>query len=169
MAAVIWLLFTPAAPGRRLWGRPRSLSIWPNGSCLNVPMTAEDSVAHRFEHSLEVQLPFLQFRAPHVSIVPICISRMPLKMLLQLGEGLARAASLSSHGEPLIVASTDMTHYESGKRCRKKDCLALEKVLALDPEGLYEVVHEHPSPCAGSCRQWSCCRRRCALGAATRN
>jgi AmmeMemoRadiSam system protein B len=106
------------------------------------PMTAEDSVAHRFEHSLEVQLPFLQFRSPHVSIVPICISRMPLKMLLQLGEGLARAASLSAT-VPLIVASTDMTHYESGKSARTKDFLALEKVLALDPEGLYEVVHEH--------------------------
>jgi AmmeMemoRadiSam system protein B len=106
------------------------------------PMTAEDLVAHRYEHSLEVQLPFLQFRAPHSSIVPICISHMPLVTLLQLGDGLARAI-LSSRGKPLIVASTDMTHYESGNVARKKDCLALEKVLALDPEGLYEVVQEH--------------------------
>lgn len=106
------------------------------------PMTSEDLVAHRFEHSLEVQLPFLQFRAPQASIVPICISRMPLEMLLQLGDGLARAV-LSSNGQPLIVASTDMTHYESGNVARKKDCLALEMVLALDPEGLYKVVHEH--------------------------
>lgn len=106
------------------------------------PMTAEDLVAHRYEHSLEVQLPFLQFRAPHSSIVPICISHMPLETLLQLGDGLARAI-LSSRGKPLIVASTDMTHYESGNVARKKDCLALEKVLALDPEGLYEVVQEH--------------------------
>jgi AmmeMemoRadiSam system protein B len=102
-------------------------------------MTAEDSVAHRFEHSLEVQLPFLQFRAPHVSIVPICISRMPLELLLQLGDGLARAIQ-ASDSAPLIVASTDMTHYESGKTARKKDFQALEKVLALDPEGLYEIV-----------------------------
>ena len=106
------------------------------------PMTAEDSVAHYPEHSLEVQLPFLQFRAPHASIVPICISRMPLEMLLQLGDGLARAI-LSSGSKPLIVASTDMTHYESGEIARKKDFLALEKVLALDPEGLYDVVQEH--------------------------
>jgi AmmeMemoRadiSam system protein B len=106
------------------------------------PMTAEDTVAHRFEHSLEVQLPFLQLRAPQASIVPICISRMPLEMLLKLGDGLARAV-LSGSGQPLIVASTDMTHYESGNVARKKDCLALEKVLALDPGGLYAVVQEY--------------------------
>lgn len=103
------------------------------------PMAAEDTVAHRFEHSLEVQLPFLQFRLPAVSIVPICISRMPLESLLELGDGLARAIE-ASQSPPLIVASTDMTHYESGKAARKKDFQALEKVLDLDPQGLYEVV-----------------------------
>jgi len=106
------------------------------------PMTAEDSVAHRFEHSLEVQLPFLQCRASDISIVPICISRMPLETLLQLGDGLARAAS-SSSSTPLVVASTDMTHYEAGNVARKKDFMALEKVLALDPKGLYDVVQEN--------------------------
>lgn len=106
------------------------------------PMTAADKVAHRFEHSLEVQLPFLQFRAPQTRIVPVCISRMPLAALLQLGDGLARAVS-SSGGTALIVASTDMTHYESGEIARTKDFLALEKVLALDPEGLYDVVQEN--------------------------
>ncbi len=111
------------------------------------PMTAEDSVAHRFEHSLEVQLPFLQCRASDISIVPICISRMPLETLLQLGDGLARAVSSSSStppgSTPLIVASTDMTHYEAGNVARKKDFMALEKVLALDPKGLYDVVQEN--------------------------
>lgn len=109
---------------------------------IECPMTAEDSVAHRFEHSLEVQLPFLQCRAPDISIVPICISRMPLETLLQLGDGLARAV-LSSSSTPLVVASTDMTHYEAGNVARKKDFLALEKVLALDPKGLYDVVQEN--------------------------
>ena len=54
------------------------------------PMTAEDSVAHRYEHSLEVQLPFLQFRAPQASIVPICIGHLSLGVLLQLGDGVAQ-------------------------------------------------------------------------------
>jgi hypothetical protein len=106
------------------------------------PMTAADVVAHRYEHSLEVQLPFLQFRTPRVSIVPICISRLPLAMLMQMGDGLARAIS-SGSSAPLIVASTDMTHYESGKIAHDKDFMALERVLALDPEGLYETVQEH--------------------------
>ena len=106
------------------------------------PMTAEDTVAHRFEHSLEVQVPFLQFRAPETSIVPVCIGHMPLAMLLQLGDGLARAI-LSSKTTPLIVASTDMTHYECGSTARKKDFMALDRVLALDPEGLFKVVQEN--------------------------
>lgn len=106
------------------------------------PMAAADTVAHQFEHSLEVQLPFLQYRAPDVTIVPICISRMPLETLLDMGNGLARAIA-DSDERPLMVASTDMTHYESGKRAREKDFMALEKVLALDPAGLYDVVADH--------------------------
>ncbi len=106
------------------------------------PMAAEDTLAHRFEHSLEVQLPFLQVKAPATSIVPICISRMPLDLLLEMGDGLARAISSGSE-PPLIVASTDMTHYESAKSARQKDFMALDRVLALDPEGLYDVVSEH--------------------------
>lgn len=109
---------------------------------VECPMTAEDVVAHRYEHSLEVQLPFLQYRSPQTSIVPLCISRMPLEMLLDLGHGLARAVAQSPQ-PALLVASTDMTHYESGEIARKKDFLAIDKVLALDPEGLYDVVQEH--------------------------
>jgi hypothetical protein len=63
-------------------------------------------------------------------------------MLMQMGDGLARAIS-SCSSAPLIVASTDMTHYESGKIAHDKDFMALERVLALDPEGLYETVQEH--------------------------
>lgn len=109
---------------------------------IECPMAAEDTLAHRFEHSLEVQLPFIQMKAPETSIVPICISRMPLDKLLELGNGLARAI-LSRPEQPLMVASTDMTHYESGKQAREKDFMALGKVLEMDPAGLYEVVVEH--------------------------
>jgi AmmeMemoRadiSam system protein B len=123
-------------------GRTKISSELADRILAECPMTADDTVAHYSEHSLEVQLPFLQFRAPHATIVPICISRMPLEVLLQLGDGLARAVQ-SSHSRPLIVASTDMTHYESGETAHKKDFLALEKVLALDPTGLYDVVLQH--------------------------
>ncbi len=106
------------------------------------PMAAKDDVAHRYEHSLEVQVPFIQNCSEQVSIVPLCISHLPLESLLALGDGLARAC-LSSNSLPLIVASTDMTHYESGEIAREKDFMALEKVLAMDPVGLYETVCEN--------------------------
>lgn len=109
---------------------------------IECPSISEDFVAHRFEHSLEVQLPFLQLLAPEASIVPLCISRMPLEVLLQIGDAIATAAA-SRQMLPLLVASTDMTHYESGRIARKKDFMALEKVLALDPEGLYTTVLEN--------------------------
>lgn len=105
----------------------------------SCPMTASDTLAHQFEHSLEVQLPFLQYRNPDLSIVPICLGRLPLASLLQLGDGLA--AVMQARSElPLLVASTDMTHFESGAAAREKDFKALDRVLALDPEGLYNVV-----------------------------
>ena len=104
-----------------------------------VPGLAADELAHRFEHSLEVQLPFLQLRAPRLRIVPICLGQHSLPQLLAMGEGLARV--LGGWGsEVLLVASSDMTHYEPGPVAREKDMRALERVLALDPEGLYRTV-----------------------------
>lgn len=112
-----------------------------------APLTSEDSLAHRYEHSLEVQVPFLQRAAPHLSIVPICLGRMTLDQLLELGDDLARALA-QSEPRPLLVASTDMSHYEPGSVARAKDHQALDRVLALDPQGLYRVVGEkHISMC----------------------
>lgn len=128
------------------------------------PMAEEDFVAHRYEHSLEVQVPFLQYLSPDTKIVPLCISRLPLKLLLDLGDGLARALSSCSH-TPLIVASTDMTHYESGDVARRKDSMALDKVLDLDPEGLYEVVHENRISMCGVLPTVVMLRAALALGA----
>ncbi len=105
----------------------------------HCPMTAPDSVAHRAEHSLEVQVPFLQFLVPRVRIVPVCISHLPLEILLRMGEGLA-AAIRETGRSILIVASSDMTHFEPGDVARRKDFLAIDRVLALDPAGLYETV-----------------------------
>jgi len=106
------------------------------------PEAAEDVVAHRAEHSLEVQLPFLQVLSPTVQIVPICIGHLPLDRLLRLGDGLATALRTSKQ-RPLIVASNDMSHFESGSVARRKDNLALERVLELDAEGLYRVVRDN--------------------------
>lgn len=106
------------------------------------PAAAEDMVAHRQEHSLEVQLPFLQILAPDVRIVPVCIGHLSLETLLAMGQGLA-AALQDVSPRPLIVTSNDMSHYESGSTARRKDTLALQRVLDLDPEGLYRVVRDN--------------------------
>lgn len=106
-----------------------------------VPLTGEDQLAHRFEHSLEVQVPFLQAAVPGLSIVPLCLGRLSLDQLLELGVGLGRAL-VATEPRPLLVASSDMTHYEPGPVARKQDLQALDRVLHLDPVGLYRVVSE---------------------------
>lgn len=103
------------------------------------PGLAADEAAHRHEHSLEVQLPFIQARMPEATIVPICLGHGTLGELLGIGEGLGEVL-LERPGEVLMVASSDMTHYESSEAAREKDMLALDRILALDPEGLYRTV-----------------------------
>jgi len=98
--------------------------------------------AHEEEHSIEVQLPFIQFLGQGFSIVPVCVSpAADYAALEQLGEGLA-AAIRESGRDVLVVASTDMSHYVSQETAREKDFLAIERILALDALGLYEVVQE---------------------------
>jgi AmmeMemoRadiSam system protein B len=105
------------------------------------PVTGADTAAHRMEHSLEVQLPFLQLCRPGLQIVPLCLSHLPLAQLLELGAGLGRL--IQAENDPtLIVASSDMTHYEPGPVARDKDRQALDRVTALDPSGLYHTVRE---------------------------
>lgn len=103
------------------------------------PRLVADDLAHRFEHSLEVQVPFLQVKAPQVQIVPLCLAPVPLAELLALGEAVGKVLA-SEKERVLLVASSDMTHYEPGIAARKKDQMALKHVCALDPEGLYRTV-----------------------------
>lgn len=99
-----------------------------------------DKIAHQLEHSLEVQLPFLQYLRPGVTISAICLGHGNYASLRDIGHGIA--AAIKEYGEEvLIVASSDMTHYESADSARRKDQQALEKVLALDGGGLLEICH----------------------------
>jgi AmmeMemoRadiSam system protein B len=107
-----------------------------------APLVEEDSTAHQFEHSLEVQIPFLQYLNPAVSIVPVCLGFNDYHSCRLLGEGLARAIDEYS-GQVLIVASSDMTHYESASAARAKDDLAIREILALNPQGLLQVCHSN--------------------------
>ena len=112
------------------------------------PALQEDSAAHRAEHAIEVQLPFLQTQQPELNIVPIAIGTSNFDVLRGLGEALADVIA-HHHGEDqeeerpektLIIASSDMNHYEPDAITRVKDHKAIERVLAIDARGLWEVV-----------------------------
>jgi AmmeMemoRadiSam system protein B len=105
------------------------------------PGTGKDKLAHKYEHSLEVQLPFLQILSPDVKIVPICLSGGSLEALLEFGKNLGRVIKNYSH-PVLMVASSDMTHYEPDVIARDKDMKAIKQILALDPAGLWETVRK---------------------------
>ena len=105
----------------------------------HFPMMQEDSAAHRAEHAAEVELPFLQLRQPELEFVPIALGTGRLELLEELGKALAKV--IGEQKEPvLIVASSDMNHYESDAVTRVKDHRAIERILSLDPRGLYDVV-----------------------------
>jgi AmmeMemoRadiSam system protein B len=99
----------------------------------------EDSAAHRAEHAIEVQLPFLQTRQPGLNIVPIAVGTSDFNVLRGLGEALGDVID-GRDVKVLIVASSDMNHYESDAVTRVKDHKAIERVLAMDARGLWEVV-----------------------------
>ena len=109
------------------------------------PALQEDSAAHRAEHAIEVQLPFLQALRPELKIVPIAVGTSDFDVLRGLGEALAdviadRYEEEDQHERVLIIASSDMNHYESDAVTRVKDHKAIERVLAMDARGLWEVV-----------------------------
>jgi MEMO1 family protein len=103
------------------------------------PLLSEDAQAHRSEHAIEVQLPFLQMRRQDLRFVPIALGTSQFDALEKLGETLAQV--IAAQSEPvLMIASSDMNHYESDRITRVKDHKAIERILALDPRGLYDVV-----------------------------
>ncbi|NWG13876.1 MAG: AmmeMemoRadiSam system protein B [Acidobacteria bacterium] len=102
----------------------------------------EDPAAHAREHSLEVQIPFLQRLAFEFRFSAICVAATEYDGLEQLGHALARAIRSMSE-PPLIVASSDMNHYESAEVNRRKDQMAIDQVLAVNPAGLHRAVLEN--------------------------
>ena len=103
------------------------------------PLLEEDSSAHRDEHAIEVELPFLQARQPQLNFVPIALGARHFDALDQLGDAIADVIA-ARNSRVLIVASSDMNHYESDAITRVKDRSAIEPILSLDARVLYDVV-----------------------------
>ena len=122
----------------------------------------EDTLAHLREHSLEVQLPFIQYFKKNFTIVPIQMLDVRLESCLEVGRAVAGAIKNRSQESGvrsqekekipesevlghnvLIVASSDMSHYESAETAKEKDYKAIHHILDLDPEGLYRTIKDN--------------------------
>lgn len=140
-------------------GRGTPFSVWTEGSwrtplgdtsideelvyeILNTcELLEKDKAAHQNEHSAEVILPFLQYRNPQVKIVVIVVRSGNFKNLSIVGKSIADVIN-KTKPDTLVVASSDMTHYESQLSADKKDKSAIAEIVALREEGLYRVVRE---------------------------
>jgi AmmeMemoRadiSam system protein B len=104
-------------------------------------LLADDARAHAREHSLEVQLPFLQELGGDFTFVPICLATHDVELCEEIGHAIADV--LSAEKEPVgILASSDLNHYEDQATTLRKDQQAIDQVLALDPNGLWDTVAE---------------------------
>jgi AmmeMemoRadiSam system protein B len=108
----------------------------------------DDVEAHRFEHATEVQLPFMQhIGESETQFAPITVGTTNLQRLQILGHAIAKVIQ-SGGRNTLIIASSDMNHYESDAATRVKDRKAIDEILTMNPEGLHEVVQrENISMC----------------------
>lgn len=105
------------------------------------PLLREDSVAHSGEHSLEVQLPFLQVLDAGFTFVPVALGTVRFEELVNVGEAIARVLA-ESRDEALLLTTSDLNHYENDAATRLKDEKAIEKLLALDARGLYDTCRK---------------------------
>jgi AmmeMemoRadiSam system protein B len=112
------------------------------------PYLQDDVEAHRFEHALEVQLPFLQhLSGVSTTFVPITIGTGNWDRLEALGRAIGDVL-LRVDRSALVIASSDMNHYQTDAATRVKDRMAIDQILSMDPRGLYDIVRrENISMC----------------------
>lgn len=135
------LALSPAGEWHTPLGKVRIDEDMNQGLMKLLPDLKEDGSAHRNEHSLEVQIPFIQVLQPDFRFSAICVKTIDYAALEALGHAMADV--IRSLQEPvLLVASSDMTHYETAEEASKQDQFAIDRILAIDPYGLYKTVIE---------------------------
>ncbi|MCX5971645.1 MAG: AmmeMemoRadiSam system protein B [Coprothermobacterota bacterium] len=112
-----------------------------------IPELKEDAMAHRREHSLEVQLPFLQDLNPEARFLPLCVSSYELDSLKRVGGAIG--IRLKEEREAIFIASTDLSHYHLEEQAHRLDQMALEAILSLDADLLYQRVTTVPISMCG--------------------
>jgi AmmeMemoRadiSam system protein B len=151
--------FIIIGPSHSGLGKP--FSVWPEGTWRtplgDVPVDSElarkiiglsefaeeDYLAHQDEHAVEVQIPFLQFIKPDVRIVPVILAPAGLEVYQEIGCAIAKALKETGNNA-VILASGDMSHYQSAALAKENDLQAVEAMLALDEEELtrrYNRLH----------------------------
>jgi MEMO1 family protein len=110
-----------------------------------VKFLRRDADAHGEEHSIEIQLPFLQHVLGQFEFVPVSLSHLSVDECAELGAGIAAACKSQSTAnmDTIVIASSDLSHYLSPQATDDLDRLALDQVLDLNPEGLLQVVEDH--------------------------
>jgi AmmeMemoRadiSam system protein B len=99
-----------------------------------------DELAHRFEHSVEVQLPFLQYLyGSEFKFVPVCFQMQDLASAVKVGKALAEVLAGKN---AVVIASSDMTHYEPQGNAAAKDMAALKAVEAMDEKRFYSIIEK---------------------------
>jgi MEMO1 family protein len=111
------------------------------------PGIIEQAAAHGREHSLEMQLPFIARLLPGVPIVPLVMGRQTGATAAAAGDALARV--LQTHPDVLLVASSDLSHYENARTAARLDAVVLRHVEALDPDGLMAALEREPGHACG--------------------
>ena len=100
----------------------------------------EDMAAHRFEHSIEVQLPFLQHLRADVKFVPICMMDQEIATAKKVGQIIREAVKGK---DVVIIASTDFSHYVPKDIAMKKDKMAIDQIVKMDTRGLYQTIKKN--------------------------
>lgn len=142
------------------YGKGRGLSVYSKGSwqtplgdvpiaedLANVLLSSsslfqDDISAHDKEHSAEVIVPFLQYLNKDIRILPVMVSTSDIDVLFEAGDIVAKLVQ-ESQNKVLLVASSDMTHFESKERAFFQDKKAIDQILALNPEGLFAAVRDN--------------------------
>lgn len=106
---------------------------------LKKDLVDDDPEAHRAEHSIEVQLPFIQYLSPDFTFVPICMGFQDYEAATSVGKVIREAIS---GRDVVVIASTDLSHYVPREVAKAKDGMALEAVKSMDPKKLFEVVRD---------------------------
>ena len=100
-----------------------------------------DETAHAYEHSVEVQLPFIQYLFGDVSFVPITMMLQDEEIAREVGKAIA-AAVFETKADVAIVASSDFSHYVPREVAEQNDGRAIERIVSMDISGLYKVIEE---------------------------